>query len=102
VSGLWITVAALSAGTIAIKSAGPLALGGRVLGRRTAAVIVLVAPALLAALVVYEAFNAGRTGIRVDARVAGLAAAGGALALRLPILVVVAAAAIATALVRLL
>jgi len=43
----WIVVAALCAGTVALKAAGPVTLGGRRLSPRAAGVIGLVAPALL-------------------------------------------------------
>jgi uncharacterized membrane protein len=94
---VWITIAALSVSTIAIKSSGPVALGGSSLPAHITAVTRLVAPALLASLVVYEALSAHGSGLSVDARLAGLGAAGAALALRLPVLVVVVAAAVATA-----
>ena len=55
-------------GTVAIKAAGPLTLGGRPPGERFLAVIALVAPALLAALVTYETLTAGTRGIEIDAR----------------------------------
>jgi hypothetical protein len=97
---VWILVAALFAGTVALKAVGPVTFGGRRLSGRTAAVIGLVAPALLAALVVYETLASGGAGIAVDARVAGLAAAAVALALERPMLVVVLAAAATTAAVR--
>lgn len=45
--------------TAAIKAAGPIALGGRELPARFTAVIVLLAPALLAALVVTETLADG-------------------------------------------
>ena len=96
----WILVAALFAGTVALKALGPVTFGGRRLAGRSAAVIGLVAPALLAALVVYEALGADGPGVAIDARVAGLAAAAVALALRRPMLVAVVAAAATTALVR--
>jgi branched-subunit amino acid transport protein len=60
----------------------------------------LVAPALLAALVVYETLGAHGGGITVDARAAGLGAAVLAIALRAPMLAVVLVAAAATAAVR--
>jgi len=41
--------------TIAIKAAGPVALGGRELPRRFTSVVILLAPALLAALIVTQA-----------------------------------------------
>ena len=97
---VWVTIAVLSACTVAIKAAGPLALGGRELPGRVTAVTRLVAPALLASLVVYETFSADGGGLTVDARVAGLAGAGVALGLKLPMLAAVVAAAGATAAAR--
>lgn len=99
-SEVWVTIAVLSVCTIAIKAAGPLAMGGRSLPDHITSVTRLVAPALLASLVVYETFSAEDGGLVVDARLAGLAAAGATLAARLPIVAAVAAAAGATALVR--
>jgi branched-subunit amino acid transport protein len=99
-SAVWIVVAALFACTVALRALGPVTFGERRLSPRSAAVIGLVAPALLAALVVYETLTPGRTGVALDARVAGLAAAAAAIALRRPMLVVVIAAAATTALVR--
>ena len=98
----WIVVVVLFVGTAALRAAGPVAFGGRSLSGRGAAVVGLVAPALLGALVVYETVGAGGGGIELDARVLGLAAAGLALALRLPLIAVVLVAAVATALARLL
>jgi hypothetical protein len=63
-------------------------------------VIGLVAPALLAALVVYETFSADGPGVTVDARVAGRAAAAAAIALRRSMIVVVVVAALAAAATR--
>jgi Branched-chain amino acid transport protein (AzlD) len=100
VTGVWILIAALFAGTVAIKAVGPLTFGERPLSGRALAVIGLVAPTLLAALVVFQTLTAGSRGIAVDARVAGLAAAAAAIALRRPMLVVVLAAAATTAAVR--
>lgn len=97
---VWIVIAALAVGTISIKAAGPLVLGGRSLPRRAQGVIALVAPAVISALVVYETFADQPDGIVVDARVAGLAAAGGALLARLPMIAVVVIAAVVTAGVR--
>jgi hypothetical protein len=99
-SDVWLTIAVLSVGTVAIKSAGPLALGGRQPGERTFAVVALFAPALLAALVVYETLSDGHDGIAIDARVIGVATAGAALLARAPIAVVVLGAAASTALAR--
>jgi uncharacterized membrane protein len=99
-TAIWIVVAVLFVCTVALKAVGPVTFGERRLSPRTAAVIGLVAPSLLAALVVYETLTPGETGVVVDARVAGLGAAAAAIALRWPMLVVVVAAAATTALVR--
>jgi uncharacterized membrane protein len=96
----WLTIAALCAGTIAMKAIGPATLRGRRPPQRAMAAIALVAPAVLASLVLYQAFGDTPSGVSVDARLAGLAVAGLAIALRAPMLVVVAAAALATALAR--
>jgi branched-subunit amino acid transport protein len=85
--------------TIAFKAVGPVALGGRPLPPRLLGVIELLAPALLAALVVTQVFARERE-LVVDARAVGLLAAAAALALRAPLLAVVAIAAAATALAR--
>jgi hypothetical protein len=97
----WIVVAVLFVGTAGLRAAGPVAFGARSLSGRGAVVVGLFAPALLGALVVYETVSAGGQGIELDARLAGLAAAGLALLLRLPLLAVVLIAAAATALTRL-
>jgi branched-subunit amino acid transport protein len=96
----WATIALMTAGTVAIKAAGPIALGGRDLPARLAGVVALLAPSLLAALVVVDTFAGDEGTLTVDARAAGLAAAGAALAARLPIVVVVLVAAAVTAVVR--
>jgi hypothetical protein len=63
------------------------------------AVIALLAPALLAALVVTETFGEDRH-LVLDERAIGVAVAGLMLALRAPVLIAVALAAVATALTR--
>jgi hypothetical protein len=99
-SAVWATVAVLCVATASMKAIGPVSVGGRQLSGRAASVIALVAPSLLASLVVYETLNTVGPGIALDARLVGLAAAGAALALKRSMLVVVAVAAIATALTR--
>ena len=94
-----VTIAALAVITFAIKAAGPVLLGGRELPEHVMAVVVLLAPALLAALVVVQTFGEGQE-LVLDARAAGVGVAAGALMLRAPMLVVVALAAIVTAAVR--
>jgi branched-subunit amino acid transport protein len=100
VSAGWITILALAAGTVAIKSVGPIALGGHPLPARLNGFIMLLAPSLLAALVAVETMGGPNRTLVVDARLAGLAAAGVALAARRSMLVVVLVAAIATAVTR--
>ena len=99
-AAVWITVGGLTVATAAIKAFGPLVFGGRRLPPLVARVIPLLAPALLAALVVTETTGGhGRT-ITIDARLAGLAAAGVALWRGAPLIVVVIVAAAVTALLR--
>ncbi len=88
----WIAVLVVGAATVALKGAGALVLAGRPLPARAAVVMPLLAPCLLAALVVGQTVGDGRA-VVVDARLAGVAAAAVALALRAPLLVVLAAAA---------
>jgi len=95
----WITIFVLFLGTALSKAAGPLTTGSRAPSGRALDVTRLVAPAILAGLVAYETFTAGG-GFAFDARVAGLAAAGAALAARLPMIAVIILAAAATALTR--
>ena len=52
---IWLLIAGCAVVTAIIKAAGPIALGGRELPPRFSAVIALMAPALLAALVVTSA-----------------------------------------------
>ena len=91
-SAVWTTIAGLTVVTAAIKAAGPLVLGGRDLPEWAMSIIALLAPALLAALVMVETFSNDRT-LVLDARAGGVAAAAAALALRasLPVAVIVAA-----------
>ena len=98
-SATWLVVVGVGAATVAIKSLGPVLLGGRPLPARVTGVVELVAPALLAALVVTQALASGRA-IAPDARLVGLAAAGIALWRRAPVLLVIVVAAAATALTR--
>ena len=96
----WMVVALAGMGTAALKAAGPMLLAGRRIPARVKGMMVLLAPALLSALVVTEVLRADE-GIVLDERLVGLAAAGVAVVLRAPIVVVVGVAALATALVRL-
>jgi hypothetical protein len=93
VSAVWITVAVLTAGTFLAKATGTLVLGGRDLSPRALNVTALVAPAILAGLVMYETLGAADGGVVVDARAAGLGAGLVAILARAPMLVVMLVAA---------
>jgi branched-subunit amino acid transport protein len=102
-SDAWVTILVLTVGTIAIRAAGPLLLGGRDLPPRLQGVIALLAPALLAALVAVQTFGATEGGAyELDARAVGVGAAALALLAGASTLPVVALAALVTATVRLL
>jgi branched-subunit amino acid transport protein len=96
----WAMIALIAAGTVAIKSIGPVALGGRDLPPRLAAVVACLAPSLLAALVVVDLFGGEDRSLSVDESLFGVLAAGVALVARLPMVAVVAIAAGVTAAVR--
>jgi uncharacterized membrane protein len=96
---LWITIVAVALASAAIKAAGPVLVGGRELPPRAVAVIALLAPALLSALVITETFGEDQH-LVLDERAVGVAVAAIALALRAPVLLAVALAAATTALVR--
>ncbi|GAA1588980.1 AzlD domain-containing protein [Streptomyces globosus] len=93
---VWLAIALTAAGCYAVKLAGLLVPAGaleRPLVRRLAG---LLPVALLAALTAQQTFGAGQQ-IVLDARAAGVAAAGIALLLRAPFLLVVGAAVAVTA-----
>ena len=93
---VWIAVAVVGAGTIALKALGPALLGTRRLPERIELIATLLAPTLLAALVVTQTLGSA-DGLAVDARLAGVGGAGVALLLRAPLIVVVVVAAVVTA-----
>jgi hypothetical protein len=95
----WLLIAIVGTCTIVLKSVGPLVIGGRALPRPLLGVVALLAPTLLAALIVTQAFADGRD-LVVDARAAGLAVALVAVLLRAPVLVVVVLAAATAAATR--
>ncbi|BBB00667.1 putative membrane protein [Actinacidiphila reveromycinica] len=99
-TGTWIAIGATALGCYGVKLLGlsvPAGLLERPLVKRLAALVPL---ALLAALTALQTFGTGTLRLAVDARAAGLAAAGFALFLRAPFLVVVAAAVVVTAALR--
>jgi branched-subunit amino acid transport protein len=100
VSATWACVIAVGAGTFALKAVGPVGVSGRKLPAHVVELLDMVAPAILAALVVTETFGHGRA-LVIDARVVGVAAGLVAIVFRAPIWLVVVIGAIATALARL-
>lgn len=96
---VWLTIGGLVLTTVAIKAAGPAIVGGRELPAGAYAVIGLLAPALLTALILTDTF-AHEQDLTVDARAAGLACAGVAVVLRAPLVLIVLVAAAGTAAVR--
>ncbi len=98
-SRAWVTIAALAVTTALVKGLGPAVLGGRPLPPVARRVIALLAPALLAGLVITDTF-AGDRRLVLDPRAAGLAAAAACIAAKAPLAVTVIAAAIAAAVVR--
>ena len=102
-SEVWITVFALCGSLIVTKAIGPVALGNRELPGAFTKVIDLLAPAILAALIAVGTFTDADGDLVLDARAAGLAAAGAVYAVsRKSILLAVGAAAATAALVRLM
>jgi branched-subunit amino acid transport protein len=99
-SATWLVVLVVGAFTIAFKGAGPVLLGGRELPARALSVFELLAPSLLAALVVTQAVG-GTESIVLDKRLVGVGAAVVAIRLRAPLIAVMVVAALATALARL-
>jgi branched-subunit amino acid transport protein len=85
--------------TAAIKATGPVALGGRELPTWFTSVVILLSPALLAALVATQAFAEGDR-LALDADTAGVAAGGIVIWRSGSIVGCVLAAAAVTALVR--
>ena len=98
-SAEWLAVVGSGIAAVVLKSAGPVAVGGRRLGSRASGVVDLVGPAVLAALVVTQAVGGDRE-VVLDARLAGLAVAAVAIWRRAPLIVVVLAAALVAAVVR--
>ncbi len=100
-STTWLVVLLVAAFTVAFKAAGPVLLAGRALPARVTDSFELLAPALVAALVVTQTVG-GNEAIVLDERLAGVGTAIVAIRLRAPLIVTIIVAALATALARLL
>lgn len=99
-SAAWACVLAVGLGTFALKAVGPVGVSGRKLPARVVELLDMVAPAILAALVVTETFAHGRA-LVADARLVGVAAGLVAIVFRAPIWLVVLVGAVGTAVARL-
>ncbi len=98
-TAVWITIVVVALVSAAIRAFGPILVGDRELPPSMGAVITLLVPAVLTALVVTETFGEdGR--LVVDEKAIGVAVAAVALALRAPVLLAVALAVATTALAR--
>ena len=95
----WVTVLILAIATALIRASGPMLLGGRDLPGLLRRVVPLLAPALLAALVITETLS-DADGLALDERAAGVAAAGASLAVRDSLLIAIGVAAAVTAALR--
>jgi branched-subunit amino acid transport protein len=96
---IWWTIAGCTVVTAVIKGFGPVALGGRQMPPRVVGVITLMAPALLAALVVTSTFAVGERW-HVGAHTVGVAVGGLILVRKGPLLLAVVAAVAVTAALR--
>ena len=94
-------IAVVGAVTIVFKAAGPVMLGRRELPPRLGSVVEVLAPAMLAALVVTQTVGGDRE-LVIDERLAGVAAGAIAIRLRAPLIAVMVVAAATAALIRLL
>lgn len=94
-----VVIVGLGLGTYALKAAGPLLLGGRTLPARVERAAQQLPTALLASLVVVSTIAVDRS-VVLDARLAGVVAAGVALRVRAPFILVVAVAVAVTGAVR--
>jgi branched-subunit amino acid transport protein len=96
---VWVVVAVVGVVTVLFKAAGPVFVGDRSLPSRVRAVVSLLAPVMLTALVVTQTVG-GEGTLVLDARVPGVAAAAVALWRRVPIVGAMAIAAVVTGVVR--
>jgi hypothetical protein len=98
-TAVWVSIGIVAIVNFAIKASGPVLLAGRELPARMLQVIALLAAAILAALVVVGTLSEdGR--LKVDEQSAGVAVAGVALLLRVPMLLAIFGGALTAAVLR--
>jgi branched-subunit amino acid transport protein len=99
VTAIWITIVTVALASALIRAVGPILVGSRGLPSAAKAVVALLAPAILTALVVTQTFSEnGR--LMLDEKAIGVAVAAITLTLRAPVLIAVALAVVVTALAR--
>jgi branched-subunit amino acid transport protein len=96
-----VVVVVVGLATVCCKAAGPVLLGRRALPPRALAVVELVAPVMLASLVLVQAVGGDRELVIDGARLAGIGAAALALARGASLVVVMVLAAVVAAVLRL-
>lgn len=94
-STVWIVIVVVGLVSIAFKGAGPVFVGGRPLSHRVTAVVSLIGPVMLTALVVTQTVG-GDQEIVIDARLPGVLAAAVAVWRGAPVLVAMLVAALVT------
>jgi branched-subunit amino acid transport protein len=98
-TAVWVSIGIVAVVNFAIKASGPVLLAGRELPPRILQVIALLAAAILAALVVVGTLSEdGR--LDVDEQSLGVAVAGLALLLRVPMLLAIFGGTLTAALLR--
>jgi uncharacterized membrane protein len=98
-SAVWVSIAIVAVANFAIKASGPVLLGGRELPAQLLRIIALLAPAILTALVVVGTLSENQD-LRVDAQTIGVAVAGAAMAVRMPMLAAIVLGAATAAALR--
>ncbi|MFK0250994.1 AzlD domain-containing protein [Amycolatopsis azurea] len=98
---LWLAIVLVALISIGFKAAGPVLLGDREMPPRLAGVIALLAPALLAGLVLTEVTGPAWSGVDWTL-CAGLAAIAVTYALRVPALAAIVCGVVVTAALRFL
>ena len=84
-TAVWVSIAIVAVANFAIKASGPVLLGGRELPEQLLRIIALLAPAILTALVVVGTLSENEE-LKADAQTIGVAVAGAAMAVRMPML----------------
>ena len=98
----WIVIGVVGVATVLFKAAGPVFIGGRELPPRALGLVEVLAPAMLAALVVTQLVGGDRELVIDGPRLLGVAVAGLAIWLRAPLIAVIVVAGAVAGLARLL